>query len=58
MCENSGDLFDDSDGDESTVDNMVTDKGDTKTGSDNKRKAENDNDNTNDGKKQKGGNEE
>ena len=58
VCENTCDLFVDSDSDESTVDNMVTDKGNTKTGSDNKRKAENDDDNTDDGKKQKGGNKE
>ena len=37
---------------------VVTDKGNIKTGSDNKMKAENDNDNTGDGKKQKGVDEE
>ena len=40
------------------MNNIVTDKGDTKMGYGNKRKAENDDDNTDDGKKQKGGNEE
>ena len=47
-------LFVDSDSDKSTINNMVTDKGDTKTGSDNKRKADNDDDNDDYGKKQKG----
>ena len=47
-------MFVDSNSNESTVDNMVTDKGDTETGFDNKRKAENDNDSTDNEKKQKG----
>ena len=51
---NTADLFDDSDCDDlSTSDNIVMEKSDIKTGSDNKRKAENDDDNTEDGKKQR-----
>ena len=49
------DLFHDSDEDDlSTGDNMVMDKNNIETGSDNKRKAENDDDHTDGGKKQKG----
>ena len=57
--QNTADVFHDSDGGEiSTSDNIVTEKGDVKTGSDNKRKAENGDDNTEDGKKQRGHNKE
>ena len=56
--QNPTDLFHDSNGDKlSTSDNILTNKGDIKTGSDNKRKAANGNDNTEDGKKKRGHNE-
>ena len=52
--QNTADLFHDSDGDElSTSDNIVADKGNIKTGSDNTRKAENGDDNTEDERKQR-----
>ena len=52
--QSTDDLFHDSDGDESsTSDIIVMDKGDIKTGSGNKRKAENGDDNTEVGKKQR-----
>ena len=52
-------MFHDSGGDElSTSDNIVTDKGDIMMGADNKRKTQNGDDNTEDGKKQRGQDEE
>ena len=53
--QNTADLFHDCNGDElSNSDNIVKDKRDIRTCSDNKKKAENSNDNTEDGKKQRG----
>ena len=56
--EENANLFADSKSGTSTINNLVTNKRGTKTVSYNKRKADNDDDNTDNGKKQKGNDEE